>query len=94
MNGTEARARAAAIDPDALAGMLKNHPLADYARRDAGFLVWLHNVDRLLSRRVGLGLLDLADAYRDMYDDGVDHREAAREALEHDDTFSDAAELL
>ena len=56
------------------------------------FGVWLALTDRRVQRRVGLGLLDLADApLRDWFDDGIQPSEAASLVLAADDTFGGAA---
>ena len=62
--------------------------LAQYAGGHIGFEAWLIVADREVSRKAGVGLLDLPDvALRDWYDDGITPREAAELALENDDCF-------
>ena len=59
-----------------------------YAGGDLLFGLWMKLVDKHVSRKIGLGVLDLADTtFRDFYDDGIRPAEAAELALANDDTF-------
>jgi hypothetical protein len=56
---------------------------------DERYLLWLYLTDRRCRKIVGLSIFDLADAnYGDFYADGMSPGEAARAALENDDTYS------
>lgn len=57
--------------------------LKDYARNDQQFYRWLQDVDRYISSKLGVTLLDLADwAWRDAYESGQPAEDAAAEFLE------------
>ena len=54
----------------------------NYAGGDRYFALWLAIADRHVARKIGLGIMDLADiCYRDLYDDGVSPKDAAAEAI-------------
>lgn len=56
--------------------------LREYAGDDQEFLQWLTNVDRVISARVGLSLMDLADQdYGGMFRDGLDPKDVASDVL-------------
>jgi hypothetical protein len=56
---------------------------------DERYLLWLYLTDRRCRKVVGLSIFDLSDAnYGDFYQDGMSPSEAARAALENDDTYS------
>ena len=62
----------------------------DYARGDVPFALWLALTDRRVTRRVGLGIFDLADTtLADFFEDGMTPAEAADAVLEADDTFGE-----
>jgi hypothetical protein len=56
---------------------------------DQDFALWLALVDNAMARTVGVGHRDIGDwTWRDAFDAGTRPTEAAREALEADDTYS------
>lgn len=58
----------------------------DYAGGHLAFAAWLEQTDRIMVRRYGVGLLDMADApLRDYYEDGITPAQAAGLVLEGDD---------
>lgn len=56
---------------------------------DERFALWLLLVDQRMQRAVGVTHRDIGDwTWRDAYDGGYSPREAMREGLEADDTYS------
>ena len=57
---------------------------------DERFGLWLALVDQRMLRLIGLGYRDISDwRWADAYEDGYSPRDAAREALESDDTYQE-----
>lgn len=74
----------------ALRSLRERNPayIADMADGDERYALWLANVDHRMGRLVGLGHRDIGDwTWWDAYEAGVSPRDAAREALEADDTY-------
>lgn len=62
--------------------------IEDYAGDNAGFTVWLKNIDAKLTDRFGLGVLDLADQnYLDMYEDGYGFDDVVGEMEDNGDLW-------
>jgi len=60
-----------------------------YGNGDPYFALYLHLADRKCIRAVGVGIFDIADyLWHDAYTGGTTPSQAAREALENDDTLS------
>lgn len=56
---------------------------------DERFALWLMLADNAVSRFAGVGAFDLEDyLWRDAFDNGDSPRQAARDALANDETFS------
>jgi hypothetical protein len=68
--------------------------VTDYAHyaggaEDERYLAWLYLTDRECLTAVGVSIFDLSDPkYGDFYESGMSPGEAARAALENDDTYS------
>ena len=61
----------------------------DYAGGHLAFAAWLEQTDRIMVRRYGVGLFDMADApLRDFYDDGITPAQAVGLVMEADDIGS------
>lgn len=61
----------------------------EYAGGDESFGLWLRLVDHVMAKVVGIGHRDIGDwTWFDAYDGGQSPAEAAREALENDDTYA------
>jgi len=58
--------------------------LDDYTD-DPAFRQWLRSVNALVTAKVGIGIMDLADQpYRDWYDDATTPEDAAQTVLEEE----------
>lgn len=56
--------------------------LEGYGDDDPRFQTWMRKVDAIVTRKCGLGCMDLADVcYRDWFDSGTTPGQAARDVL-------------
>jgi hypothetical protein len=72
--------------------------MIEYARGDLNFAAWLHEVDKIVSKKLGIGLFDLPDMMtRDAYDAESTPEEFVSETVAEvvtEDFGEEAASLL